>query len=340
MKANMPEPVRVRDRKDEWRKMSKLFACLRIGIGVVPLAKAATKLAFRGFVRVLEQGFQRGLSLNKPVSNEVLEYIDTCVTLLAPATRQIVHLHPQILNVTFRSYLARSFVKDERQTALKHHYAYIGLRMRSDFFRLIYRGGVELLQRNGNYQSYQIHLKFDRNYHAEGDLTLALSEGETQVYCASFSIVPGWLIGLKEESILLISRIQGEKNKLHSINNATRVYGDVAPPFLLVDAIRAVAKELEIRVVAGVGDEERIGVDFDSNKFSYDTFWQTYLGSAACNRFYVVGESYAGKHLQQVSPRHRRRTKRKRKLRKDVADSIGATFARDCLRKEEDGVDN
>lgn len=301
---------------------------------VYPVARAAITLCRRGAARVSAYGLEQGLALKEPLLVELLNYAKTISILSQPKTFSLMSLHPNLVNVCFRSYLVESFEKPERRAALAHHYNYIERRVRSTFYPDIYHDRTLLWGRKSGDTAPCISLIFDTQYHAEGDLTLVMTSGGVKVYALAFSIVPGPLVGLSDSEVLLVTRVQGQKAQLEAIRRATKSCYDVAPPFLLLDCAKAIARTLGVTNVVGVSSREQIGVAGDEGEsFDYDAFWNGYLGSESAARFYTLPVAYSGKALEQINAAHRRRTKRKRQFRRKVSEEVGASFADLCLNK-------
>jgi uncharacterized protein VirK/YbjX len=219
---------------------------------------------------------------------------------------------------------------------LINHYGHLKSRVRRDFLRRLHNEGHRLWQERLDDRLFGIHLDFPKEYDYEGDLRLAFKCECITIYTITFTIVPGCLVDLDGEQVLLISNVQGIAGGIDLIRQATKICYDTAPVHLLLSAAQAIALLLDVRKIAGVGHREQISVAFCKPKdndvfFNYDQFWKNYAAEATCRGCYVVSVPFPEKPISAMKSRHRSRGLRRRELRKRIFDQASANFRQACL---------
>ena len=244
-----------------------------------------------------------------------------------PHLRDLLTYHPPVVYRPYRRYLATSFTKKDRRTILKHHYGYLLTRIRKTFFFEISRNRPLLWQKAIGQDVFAIKLSFTGELHHEGDLLLEFQENSVRLYHLSFTIAPGHLAGSKAAQVILIGHVLGVAGHFDAIRRATKTCLDIAPPYLLLAAVQGISDALNIGVIAGVKNTERITTNsYDSEVyFDYDAFWSTHQGSEA-EKFFLISVPISAKPLALISISHRRRTRLKRQFKSEVAETSKAAF--------------
>jgi len=104
-------------------------------------------------------------------------------------------------------YLARSFDHRRRADCLKNHYRFLNSHMTKECINDIAKGEI-ILWEEVSYDIISISLNIPY-YDMEGDLCLTFYVGLTSVYHMSFTIITGNLLGIGEDNIIFITRVQG-----------------------------------------------------------------------------------------------------------------------------------
>jgi len=244
--------------------------------------------------------------------------------------RALTRRYGNYANKYVTEYLAKSFDKKTRREILKFHHRYLADHVTDSFYEQILQGRSNLWTETIDGNCYAISISFNPDWHSEGDISLTFDKNDVSLYEVSFTIVPGRLIGCAAAQALLVGRVQGRKGQAEPIRVGTRACHDIAPPNLLLAAVQSVAGVLGIEAIAGVSNDEQLAksvYDAAGVYFDYDTFWETYLVEKRGARIYTIPVPFPEKPIKQVSSAHRRRARNKRRLKKQIADRVGAAFA-------------
>lgn len=226
-------------------------------------------------------------------------------------------------NKYLSGYLAKSLNKRARRDALLHHYRCIASRAAPGFLERTLTDSYLLWSKTNGEDSLAITLTFNSLSHYEGDLSVVFSSGDQKIFELSFAIVPGSAIGSSRPELLFIGRVQGVKDRFAEIKRATKACGDVAPQHMLVVTIQAIARALGITALADVTDEEQLANLPDKDfRFDYNAFWQNWVEHRAARGFYEIPIPLPQTALPEIESSHRRRTRKKREFKRQVAVDI------------------
>jgi uncharacterized protein VirK/YbjX len=240
-----------------------------------------------------------------------------------------------LANKYLGGYLAKSFGKCARRDILLHHYRRIAERAEPGFLHRILTGSYLLWSKQDADTSYSITLSFDTLTHYEGDLSVVFMSGSQQILRISFSIVPGSAAGSDMAELLFVGHVQGAKHKFEEIKQATKACHDVAPQHMLMLAIQSIACALGITVIAGVTDENQLAKFPERHvRFQYNSFWENWAGRRTAD-FYEIPVPLPQTALHDIQSGHRRRTRKKREFKKQVALQIAGQLDPifPCLRR-------
>lgn len=245
------------------------------------------------------------------------------------SARAITMRYPNYVNKYVTDYLAKSLGKQTRREILKYHHEFLDKHVAKNFYEQLFELRPILWQEDIE-DDYAISISFDETYHSEGDIAITFSRNNVVLYLLSFTIVPGHLVGVAEPQVLFIGRLQGSKGVAEEIKVATKACHDIAPANLLLAAAEMIASQLGINAISSVGNEEQLAISSGRSSgcyFDYDVFWKSHLVCDDDTKFYTIPVPFPGKSLDQLSAAHRRRARKKRQLKKDIADRVGEAFA-------------
>ena len=318
----------------------------------VPFVKSIYAGTFHLIRKVFSTDFIAILSrFHKSVSDEsivamMIGHFEVVRIMNCSGARALTKRYPNYVNKYVTDYLAKRFSKKSRREILKFHHQYLMEHVTESFYEQILQSRSVLWNEIVDENSYAISLSFSPQWHSEGDLSLTFDRNDIPLYEISFTIVPGDLIGCAADHALLIGRVQGRKGQIEPIRIGTKAFHDIAPPHLLLAAAQSIAGVLAIGVVGGVSNEQQLArsvYDASDCYFNYDAFWETYLVQKKSAVIYTITVPFPDKPIEQVNAAHRRRARLKRRLRKQIADSVGATFAKNFLKtptSQNDGPDH
>jgi len=160
---------------------------------------------------------------------------------------------------------------------------------------------------------------------------------ETDIYLISCSIVPGYVVGLEDRHVILISRMQGIKGAAEQIQQATKKINEISPQAILFAVLQGTGTALGIRSIAGVGEKyqcasgERDPVRFEK---TYDRFFISLGARLSGNGFYHVDVAPREKPLNLVKSGHRLRTKAKRQVKMAIREAVAQSWHKDILQED------
>jgi uncharacterized protein VirK/YbjX len=247
-----------------------------------------------------------------------------------------VMAHPGLLGLARRrprllfkylhgGYLAVGFDSACRLAILTHHYAFLAAVFRAGFLRKQLAQGMVLWRPPSAPAAMSITLVFSA-HDLEGELMLAFWLGDDWIYTASLTLAHGALAG-GGGPVLLITGLQGAAGKLALIRQATRACADIAPPYLLLAAVRGLACSLGVERILAVGNGRQLAKAAGKAAFDYDRFWASLGGVPTGDGFHLIPAALPDKPatgaLQSLSREGRRRL-----LKRDIAEA-----AAHCLRR-------
>jgi uncharacterized protein VirK/YbjX len=237
-----------------------------------------------------------------------------------PGLAGLVRRRPRLLfKYLHGAYLACGLDSACRLAILTHHYASLARSFRPGFLRTQLAQGLALWRRPLEPAAACITLVFSA-HDLEGELMLAFWLGDDWLYTASLTLAHGGVMGENGDPALLITGLQGAAGKLALIRQATRACTGIAPPYLLVAAVRGLAAALGVKRILAVGNRRQLAKAAGRAQFDYDRFWATLDAVPTGDGFYqvpaVLPDKPANGALQCLSREGRRRL-----LKRDIAEA-------------------
>ncbi len=255
-------------------------------------------------------------------------------TLHLPRVKALIDHHPRSAFKYLRKYLARSLAPCERALALCHHYRYLNDRINGTFLARICAGMVVLWERTSGDHHYEIGLSYPKN--EEGELFLSFLEDGVVAFTLAFTIAPGGMFDLTDESVIFIGRLQGVADQRSALKRASHLFHEVAPATLLLDTVRAIAQTLAIHGMVGVSAVNQVCLRDRSRANAttmYDEFWISAGASPIREIGYYMPAVREEKPLSSVKNKYRSRIKRKHAFREQLTEEVAASFLDQCLAR-------
>ena len=186
------------------------------------------------------------------------EHLKLVRTLDRSGARSLLRRYPHYANKYFHLYLLKQLHRRTRRNILAFHHRYLSQHTTASVYDAVFNDRPTLWTKVIGGARYSISLSFDHDGHAEGDLSLLFEKDDIPIYEMSFAIVPGQLIGSTSSKVLLVARMQGKRNKIEAIRAATLACHRIAPPHLLIAALKPIAAVLEIDTILGVTNKQQI----------------------------------------------------------------------------------
>ena len=229
-------------------------------------------------------------------------------------------------------YLVRSFTVPERACCLLHHYKRIHEMLPEKVLCHSLNGDVVLHEIADGVNRFAVTMSsacalFDNDI--EGELILDLQVNGEKVSNLSFTIIPGWVVKLEVEEVLLITRVQGLKGCFSQIRLATKALHDVAPSALLLAALQGIGDAFGIQELVAVSC---------TNQSCYLKEYAAFFRQAYDDFFVEVGmaKTSAGlfrspipiedKPIGSVKQGHKLRTKEKRAFKQEIKSACTGFF--------------
>jgi uncharacterized protein len=249
--------------------------------------------------------------------------------------RALTARYPNYSNKYIAGYLAKGFSKKIRRNALMFHHEFLAEKLTGKLYEQILPDGSILWSETIEGNCYSISLSFDPRWHREGDLSLTFNKNGFRIYTTSFTVIPGHIVGCPAEQLLFIARVQGAPNQAQEIRLSTRACHDIAPANLLFAAVQSIAAALAITAIGGVSDDERLTNETEETRtaFSYDRFWNTHFMERTAGNAYLASMPFAEKPIEEIKAVHRRRARKKRTIKKQIANAVGAAFTSQFSRE-------
>ncbi len=240
------------------------------------------------------------------------------------------------------SYLSSGLSRERRAEALICNYHILRSKFDSESLRQILFEELVLLRREilpGEIGS--VVLCLSNPCYLEGELSLVFKIGQTEIYVLSFTIVPGGLVQIPDEPVILISRMQGS-SPIDDLRRATKALNGVSPVLMLWSVLEGFAKALDINHFAGVPAQYQTSFTADKGANFlrlYDEFYAARGLKRTTEHFFYAPLPLAHKPMDAIRPDARRRARIRRELRQEFADSACRAIAQSLrARANECGI--
>jgi len=243
----------------------------------------------------------------------------------SPFYRNLLEVSPRLRRQHLTSYLSRSFNARSRHLAAFHHYQAVRKLLTEDFIVGLLADGVPLWIHTVEADEFCIVATQNKLHPYEGDILLTLRQDGQRLFQVSFSIVPGKELNMDDDSVLLIGGAQGGRPEDEHLKHVVRTHSGVAPSHLVLAAVRGVAQALDISAIAGVSNAVQLVKTRRGHEpfsFDYDAFWPMFGGLASEDGIFALPVQPYEKSLLEVPRTHRRRTRKKRQFKGEVAASV------------------
>jgi uncharacterized protein VirK/YbjX len=232
-----------------------------------------------------------------------------------------------------RDYLAKCFTYKIRHACFCYNCAFLCETLSDAAFESLRHGDVTLLfERRALENIYAVTVQVGRECPNEGEITLHFRANGVRLFVVSFTIIPGYAVGLNNKSVILISRMQGQKGRFSEIRQSTRELKQVSPQAILFSVIKGIARAIGVETIAGTCARNSIWCNDDQSDLvvqSYDQFYESIGASGPFNGFYLSSVKSPGTPRPLlVKPGHRLRTKIKRRLKEEISEAACLAWRR------------
>ena len=228
--------------------------------------------------------------------------------------------------------LAKNLSSNDRLLILIHNYIFINEHFLSTCIDIMFDGRVTLWNSKDSTNSSTIALAMSSTYtlidvrlqSIEGIFQLIYLYNDEPIFIFGFTIAPGNLFGVSEKNIILISRMQAEKNKSILYKSAVRKNATTTPGKNLFHALIGIAKKFKINTIVSVSAENVI-----SNKkgmlsihSTYNDFMETFEDIERINDYYVLRLPYSEKPTKSSDNKKIKRGIKRREFNREISLSV------------------
>jgi uncharacterized protein VirK/YbjX len=229
---------------------------------------------------------------------------------LAEQSGKTPELHFKYLS----NYLVPGFSVRRRIACLLFHYRFIK-GIREIPYREIMSGErKEIWGKTCENKRYAVSFSSPAEAFREGDLALTFTVQGVRLYRLCFSFIPGRMVGIDEDVVVLVGGSQGKRNTQDVMREAAKTFGEICPATILLLQIMALAKSKGIRTILATsvsGHTSSFVVKREVNASSaYDAFWES-NGGVRNGLFYKLASELVFRPSTAASSSHRARARRK-----------------------------
>jgi len=221
-----------------------------------------------------------------------------------------------------KKYLATSLKVKNRLRIILFHYTFIKEVFTKSSLEKIFTSGLKCWAEDHNGLHFNVLLKFSGKQEYEGALSLIFQIYNRPVYKLSFTFGSGIDFGCPADTVIYISRLQGERSQYHSIKKASKIFGNNTPCAILLKILEIIGTSLNIKTIVGVSNKHQISINKRGVQIlcgDYNKVWEKH-GGIADDRglFYYMPCPFNKKPIHLVKPKLRQRCLAKRKRLEDV----------------------
>lgn len=261
--------------------------------------------------------------LSHPIS-----HADYLRVLKAARKRGVAGTDPLLAVKYLGVYLVDSMSTKARREALSFHFDFLTRKIVTFQLGRAWTEGTVIWHRcdQASGHEYSVHLERAALSPLEGESQLRFTMDSLTLCTLTFSFLCGACLGLPQTESLFIGGVQGGANCREQIRIAAKANGEIAPASLLLIAAKAIAEAFEVGFVVGVSHEGQAAMGYAREKISlnYDAMWLEAGAERTASGYFVV-EPGLEKPLEEVSSKHRSRTRRKRALKIEIRREIVGT---------------
>jgi len=267
----------------------------------------------RKFVRLL-----RYVVFNKNAFENLKNQVKLLALIKYFTGAKLVHFRTNLYHLT--DYLSGSFTTDEKLKVLLHHYTYLKKNFSPVQLKQIFNEGIVCFEEDNNIGRYSIVLGSSLTLEFEGSLSLFLKFNDVKIATLSFTIVPGNIFNLRDESVAYITCTQRIGQHKAHILAAIKHFRDIVPSVVLMKSFEGILNTLDIASCVGISHINQITAlkntgEEEKYQSFYNKLWNNY-GGIDIGGNYLIPLPLAQKPLLLIKQTHRNRTVKKRaKLR-------------------------
>lgn len=223
----------------------------------------------------------------------------------------------------WKTILSKNFSLKDIMIILIYQLKFIDKYFSFDFINYLDIAPYSIWCKESSDGNVEIILNIEKNI-SEGVFSLNYMYNGKQVFSTCFSVIPGYLIGSKVNSVLLISKMQLQYNQSELYNACININDGTTPQRNLFYALLGIAEKFNIGEIACVSSKSQIWFKEGKKSFysAYDDFMNTFDNVKKENDFYRLALPYTEKSNTLVKASHRHRSKKRRLFNYNIKDSV------------------
>ena len=239
--------------------------------------------------------------------------------------------NPGVVLKHLRKGYARQLTAKERAAIVSHHYRQLSRCLGPKFLDDLLRDGARIWAASDDPMGPRIIAKSTDHYDFESELTLIFMLGSEVLYIMGGIFSPGEIWGAEDESVLVITRVQGIRLAVDKMKIATELCGDCAPRLLLFSAMEGLVAGMQVRGMIGVGVTRQIATEFETITTpsffdNYDGLWQSLNAQPRPDGSYLLPTPAVQRPLSAIPSKHRGRAQARRTYRHIVTSAVASYF--------------
>ena len=221
-----------------------------------------------------------------------------------------------------KKYLARSLKVKNRLRIISFHYTFIKEVFNKSSLEKIFTCGLKCWKEDLNGHHFNVLLRYSGKQEYEGAWSLIFQICNRPIYRLSFTFGNGADFGCSADTVIYVSRLQGERYQYDSIKEASKLLGNNTPCAILLKILEVIGTSLNIKTIAGVSNKHQISINkrgFQIISCDYNKVWEKHGGiEDSRGFFYFMPCPFIKKSIHLVKPKLRKRCLAKRKKLEDI----------------------
>jgi uncharacterized protein VirK/YbjX len=235
-----------------------------------------------------------------------------------PQTARLARENPLLAFKYLGKYVALRLPLKTRRSIFLSHFQFLQRTFRASFLDSVARLSPTLWHRTIEQKTFHIAIELKEVLGWEGELRLDFSMTGRLVYRLIFVFAAGRDFNLQDETIIVISSIQGVRD-FDRVKMATKTCYDIQPAHILMAALGGLAEAAHVSTILGLHQSRQVFCN-DKLFFSYEKFFEGYGNESADEGIYFIPVPYFKKPVLEIKASHRRRSRKKRLFKADVRD--------------------
>ena len=244
------------------------------------------------------------------------QHINVLRVLTHPQSAGLARQYPLLAFKYLADYVVLKLPMKSRRSIFLYHFQFLQRTYSTTFLDSVQRLSPILWRQTIEQKTFHVTMELLGVLGCEGELRLVFYMEGSEVYRLIFVFASGREFNLQDETIVIVSGIQGVPN-FERVKVATKICCDIQPAHILMTAIGGLADAAGVSAILGPHDTRQL---FCRPKlyFSYSSFFETYGKEIPNHKMYYISVPLPQKPVSEIKATHRRRNRQKRHFRAGV----------------------